>query len=155
MGKSDVDAHPEGFQFDINAKLAPLALLLKITQPGLKPLPKEVVTEKSMREFIWEQTQVKPIKVSLMNDVDSIIEFTTDQDIFEIAKKLHKVNIWGEYRIEIGTLMSPTNQIGNLIGNKQQEEKILYRYINNSSCWRKSGDVEMKYRVSFILLRVN
>ena len=98
MGKNDVDAHPEGFQLDSDAKSTPLVLLLKIMQPGTKPLPKEVVTENSMREFVWEQTQVRPTKISLMNDIDSIVEFDPDVDVFEIAKKLHRVKTWGEYQ---------------------------------------------------------
>ena len=121
MGKNDVDAHPEGFQLDSDAKSTPLVLLLKITQPGTKPLLKEVVTENSMREFVWEQTQVRPTKISLMNDIDSIVEFNPDEDVFEIAKKLHRVKTWGEYQIEMGTYMSPTGQVGKLIGGQKQE----------------------------------
>ena len=90
-------------------------------QPGTKPLPKEVVTENSMRGFVWEQTQVRPTKISLMNDIDSIVEFDPDVDVFEIAKKLHRVKTWGEYQIEMGHTCPQTGQVGKLIGGQKQE----------------------------------
>ena len=52
-----------------------LALQIHITQPGNRPLPVGVITERSLMALVKGVTNYTPIAVTIMNDVDSVIEF--------------------------------------------------------------------------------
>ena len=52
-----------------------LVLLLKITQPGGRPLPVGVITERSIMALVKEVTNNEPIGVTIMTSVDTVVEF--------------------------------------------------------------------------------
>ena len=103
-----------------NAEPGKLTLLLKITQPGNDPLPVGVIMERSLKSLVKQVTNVDPLAITIMNDVDSVLEFAKGVRIFEVAQLLHNVATWDKYNIEVGTLMSTKPQIVRLVRDKEQ-----------------------------------
>ena len=52
-----------------------MCLLLKITQSGQHPLPVGVITERSVMALVKRVSNVTPIGVTIMNDIDVVVEF--------------------------------------------------------------------------------
>ena len=106
-----------------------LALLLKIMQPGQRPLPIGVVTERSVKAFVKRVTNREPLGVTIMNDTDIVVEFGKGVKVFEAAQQLYDVATWDQYKIEISTLMSTKNQIVGLVREREcmREEASKYR----------------------------
>ena len=71
--------------YDIDAcPTTPLSLLLKIRQPAMAqsqpcPLPIGVMTDRSLIELIEKVTGRTPMGITIMNDVDAVIEFKKGQ----------------------------------------------------------------------------
>ena len=74
---------------DDKATSSPLTLLLKISQIGQQAMPPGVITKESLSALIKKVADVVPLDITVMNDVDSIIEFASEVDVFEVAKRLH------------------------------------------------------------------
>ena len=104
-----------------------LALLLKITQPGHRPLPIGVVTERSVMSLIEKVTNHTPLGVTIMNDIDVIVEFGRGIKMYEIARALSTVNSWDKYKVEIGTLMSTKTQIVGMVQEREQVRMAAQR----------------------------
>ena len=52
-----------------------LALQLHVSQPSNHPLPVGVIAEWSLMALVKRVTNFTPIAVTIMNDIDSVIEF--------------------------------------------------------------------------------
>ena len=84
--------------YDIDAcPTTPLSLLLKIRQPATtqsqpRPLPIGVMTDRSLIELIEKATCRTPMGVTMMNDVDVVIEFEKGAKVSEIAQALHGID---------------------------------------------------------------
>ena len=76
-----------------DAALGKIALLLKITQPGGRPLPMGVITERSIMALLTDATNYKPLGVTIKNNVDVVAEFGKGVRVFEIAQVLHSIGI--------------------------------------------------------------
>ena len=74
-----------------------LTLLLKITQPGNRPLPVGVIMERSLKSLVKQVTNEEPLAITIMNDVDSVLEFGRGVRMFEVAQLLHNVATWDKY----------------------------------------------------------
>ena len=111
-----------------------LALLLKITQPGQRPLPIGVVTERSLKALIKQVTNREPLGVTIMNDTDVVVEFNKGVKVFEAAQQMYNLATWDQYKIEISTLMSTKNQIVGLVRERElmREESLKYRQKQQS-----------------------
>ena len=111
-----------------------LALLLKITQPGQRPLPIGVVMERSLKALIKQVTNREPLGVTIMNDTDVVIEFSKGVKVFEAAQQMYNLATWDQYKIEISTLMSTKNQIVGLVRERElmREESLKYRQKQQS-----------------------
>ena len=98
--------------YDIDAcPTTPLSLLLKIRQPATaqsqpRPLPIGVVTDRSLIELIEKATGRTPMGVTMMNDVDVVIEFEKGAKVIEIAQALHGIDSWAGYKIDISCIVS-------------------------------------------------
>ena len=76
-----------------NAVQGKLALQLHISQPGNHPLPVGVVTERSLMALVKRVTNYTPIAITIMNDVDSVVEFGKGARMFEVAQQLQALNV--------------------------------------------------------------
>ena len=74
-----------------------LALQLHISQPSNRPLPVGVITERSLMALVKRVTNYIPIVITIMNDVDSVIEFGKGARMFEVAQQLQVLNVWDHY----------------------------------------------------------
>ena len=93
-----------------------LVLLLKITQPGGRPLPTGVITERSIMALVKEVTNNEPLGVTIMTSSDTVLEFGQGARMFEIS---HNVNSWNKYKVEMGTIMSSKTQVESLIKERE------------------------------------
>ena len=94
--------------------------MLKITQPGNRPLLVGVITERSLKSLVKQVTNKEPLAITIMNDVDSVLEFGRGIWMFEVAQLLHNMATWDKYNIEMGTLMSTKPQIVRLVRDREQ-----------------------------------
>ena len=98
--------------YDIDAcPTTPLSLLLKICQPAMaqsqpRPLPIGVMTDRSLIELIVKATGVTPMGVTIMNDVDAVVEFEKGARVIEIAQTLHSIDTWTGYKVVVGCIVS-------------------------------------------------
>ena len=98
--------------YDIDAcPTTPLSLLLKIRQPATaqtqsRPLPVGVMMDRSLIELIEKATGRTPMGVTIMNDVDVVIEFEKGAKVIEIAQALHSIDSWAGYRIDVSCIVS-------------------------------------------------
>ena len=98
--------------YDIDAcPTTPLSLLLKIHQPATaqsqsRPLPIGVMTDRSLIELIEKATGRTPMGVTMMNDVDVVIEFEKGAKVIEIAQALHSIDSWAGYKIDVSCIVS-------------------------------------------------
>ena len=98
--------------YDIDAcPTTPLSLLLKICQPAMaqsqsRPLPIGVMTDRSLIELIEKATGRTPMGVTMMNDVDVVIEFEKGAKVIEIAQALHSIDSWAGYKIDVSCIVS-------------------------------------------------
>ena len=83
-----------------------MCLLLKITQTGQRPLPIGVITERSVMALVKRVSNVTPIGVTLMNDIDVVVEFGRGAHLFEISSALHAVTEWDKYQVNVGCIFS-------------------------------------------------
>ena len=98
--------------YDIDAcPTTPLSLLLKIRQPATaqsqsRPLPIGVMTDRSLIELIEKATGRTPMGVTMMNDVDVVIELEKGAKVIEIAQALHSIDSWAGYKIDVSCIVS-------------------------------------------------
>ena len=98
--------------YDIDAcPTTPLSLLLKIRQLATaqsqpRPLPIGVMTDRSLIELIVKATGVTPMGVTIMNDVDAVVEFEKGAKVIEIAQTLHSIDTWTGYKVVVGCIVS-------------------------------------------------
>ena len=98
--------------YDIDAcPTTSLSLLLKIRQPATaqsppRPLPIGVMTDRSIIELIEKATGRIPMGVTIMNDVDAVIEFEKGAKVIEIAQALHGIDSWTGYKIDVSCIVS-------------------------------------------------
>ena len=104
-----------------------LALLLKITQPGNCPLPIGVITERSVMALVKNVTNYTPLGVTVMNDIDTVVEFGSGVRMYEVAKAMFTVNTWDKYKVEMGTLMSTRSQIVGMVQEREQVRQAAVR----------------------------
>ena len=71
-----------------------IALLLKIMQPGGRPLPVGVVTKRSIMALLTDATNYEPLGVTIMNNIDVVAEFGKGVRVFKIAQLLHSIDTW-------------------------------------------------------------
>ena len=121
-----------------------IALLLKITQSGGRPLPVGVITERSVMALLTNATNYKPLGVTIMNNIDVVAEFGKGVRVFKIAQLLHSIDTWKKYRVEIGTLMSSKEQIVDMV---REREQVWQAAKKVSQQHQELIDEETKYRV--------
>ena len=103
-----------------DAVVTKMSLLLKITQPGQRPLPIGVVTERSIIALIKRVTNYTPLGITIMNDVDVVVEFGRGVRLYEAAQLLHSLASWDQYKIEIGTIISSKPQIIDMVRERER-----------------------------------
>ena len=121
-----------------------IALLLKITQPGGRPLPMGVITERSVMALLTDATNYEPLGLTIMNNIDVVAEFGKGVRVFEIAQLLHSIDTWNKYRVEVGTLMSSKEQIVDMVREREQVRQAAKKV---SQQHQELIDEETKYRV--------
>ena len=97
--------------YDIDACPTTPLSLLKIRQPATAqsqphPLPIGVMTDRSLIELIEKATGRTPMGVTMMNDVDVVIEFEKGAKVIEIAQALHSIDSWAGYKIDVSCIVS-------------------------------------------------
>ena len=92
-----------------------MRLLLKLTQSGQCPFPVGVITERSIMALVKRVLNVTPIGVTLMNDVDVVVEFRWGAHLFEISSALHALTVWDKYQVTIGCIFSSKRLIVDMV----------------------------------------
>ena len=73
--------------------------LLNLTHPGGRPLPLEVMNEENISSLLRELGHVEPISISIISDIQSVIEVSKDIDLFELTTVLNGVVCWRNYQL--------------------------------------------------------
>ena len=81
-----------------------MCLQLKITQTGQRPLLVRVIMERSIMALVKRVSNVTPIRVTLMNDVDVVVEFRRGAHLFKISSALHTLMVWDKYKVSVGCI---------------------------------------------------
>ena len=116
--------------YDIDAcSTTPLSILLKINQPSTaqtpkRPLPVGVMTDRSLIDLILKVTGFKPIGVTLMNDIDAVIEFEKGVKITEIAQLLHSIDSWVGYKVEVGCIIATKKQLVKTTMDIEEQRRV-------------------------------
>ena len=77
--RSGDDIHESFYKID-GSNSTPLSLLLKIVQTNKRPLPIGVQTDRSVMELVKNAMGYAPVAVTLLNDVNSVVEFEKGED---------------------------------------------------------------------------
>ena len=91
-----------------------LALQLHVSQPGNHPLPQKV-------------TNFTPIAVTIMKDVDSVIEFGRGARMFEVAQQLQALNEWDHYQVEVGAILATKNMLVDIVQERDRVRREAQR----------------------------
>ena len=122
-----------------------LALQLHVSQPGNRPLPVGVVTERSVMALIKRVTNFTPIAVTIMNDIDSVIEFGKGARMFEVAQQLQALNEWDHYQVEVGAILATKDLLVDIV----QEQDCVRREAQRVNQFNEQLISEEKlYKVS-------
>ena len=92
-----------------------LALQLHVSQLGNHPLPVRVITERSLMALVKQVTNFTPIAVTIMNNVDSVIEFGKGARMFEVAQQLQVLNKWHHYQVEVGAILATKDLLVDIV----------------------------------------
>ena len=92
-----------------------LALQLHVSQPGNHPLAVRVITERSLMALVKRVTNFTPIAVTIMNDIDSVIEFGKGARMFEVAQQLQALNEWDHYQVEVGAILATKDLLVDIV----------------------------------------
>ena len=107
--RSGDDIHESFYKID-GSNTTPLSLLLKIMQTNKCLLPIRVLTDRSVMELIKKAMEYAPIAVTLLNDMDSVVEFKKGVKITEVAQLMHSIDSWVGYKVEVGCIMATKKQ---------------------------------------------
>ena len=109
-----------------------MCLLLKVTQIGQHPLPIRVITERSVMALVKWVSNVTPIGVTLMNDMDIVVEFGRGARLFEISSALHAVTEWDRYQVNVGCIFSDKKLIVGMVREiecvRETQQRTQQRY---------------------------
>ena len=108
--RSGDDIHESFYEID-GGNNTPLSLLLKIVQTNKRPLPVGVLTDRSVMELVKNATGYAPVGVTLLNDVDSVVEFEKGVKITEVAQLMHSIDSWVGYKVDVGCIMATKKQL--------------------------------------------
>ena len=104
-----------------------LALQIHITQPGNCPLPVRVITERSLMALVKRVTNYTPIAVTIMNDVDSVIEFRKGARMFEVTQQLQAFNEMDHYQVEVGTILATKTLLVDIVQERDRVKREAQR----------------------------
>ena len=63
------------------------------------------MTDRSLIELITKATGVTLMGVTIMNDVDAVVEFEKGARVIEISQALHGIDTWTGYRVVVGCIV--------------------------------------------------
>ena len=92
-----------------------LALQLHVSQPGNRPLPVGVITERSLIALVKQVTNFTPMAVTIMNDIDSVIEFGKGARMFKVAQQLQALNEWDHYQVKVGAILATKDLLVDIV----------------------------------------
>ena len=104
-----------------------MCLLIKITQSGQRPLPVGVITEQSIMALVKIVSNVTPIGVTIMNDVDVVVKFGRGARFFEISASLHTTTVWDKYQVSIGCIFSDKRIIVDMVRDVEKVQEAHHR----------------------------
>ena len=104
-----------------------LALQIHITQPGKCPLPVGVITERSLMALVKRVTNYTPIAMTIMNDVDSVIEFGKGARMFEFAQQLQALDEMDHYQVEVGTILATKTLLVDIVQERDRVKREAQR----------------------------
>ena len=104
-----------------------LALQIHITQPGNCPLPVRVITERSLMALVKRVTNYTPIAMTIMNDVDSVIEFGKGARMFEVAQQLQALDKMDHYQVEVGTILATKTLLVDIVQERDRVKREAQR----------------------------
>ena len=110
-----------------------LALLMKFTQSGDKPLPVGVITEWSIYALIKQVTGTVPLGVTVMNDRDVIVEFRPKVRLWEVSLLIHNLRSWDKYKIKVACLMSTKSQLTVMVKDRESARQAVIDYEKKKS----------------------
>ena len=108
--RSGDDIHESIYEID-GSNNTPLSLLLKIIQTNKHLLPIGVLMDRSVMELFKNATGYAPVAVTLLNDMDSFVEFEKGVKITEVAQLMHSIDSWVGYKVDVGCIMATKKQL--------------------------------------------
>ena len=64
------------------------------------------MTDRSLIDLIVKATGVTPMGITVMNDVDAVVEFERGSRVIEIAQTLHRIDSWMGYKVDISCIVA-------------------------------------------------
>ena len=104
-----------------------LALQLHVSQPGNHPLPVRVITERSIMALVKRVTYYTPIVITIMNNVNSVVEFRKGARMFEVAQQLQALNEWDHYQVEVGTILATKSMLVDIVQERDHVRREAQR----------------------------
>ena len=108
--RSGDDIHESFYEID-GSNTTPLSFLLKIIQTNKCLLPIGVLTDRSVMELVKKAMGHAPNTVTLLNDMDSVVEFERGVKITEVAQLMHSIDSWVGYKVDIRCIMATKKQL--------------------------------------------
>ena len=65
--------------------------------------------------LVKQVTNYTPIAITIMNDVDSVIEFGKGARMFEVAQQLQVLNVWDYYQVDVGIILATKSLLVDII----------------------------------------
>ena len=73
--------------------------------------------------LVKQVTNFTPIVVTIMNDIDSVIEFGKGARMFEVAQQLQALNEWDHYQVEVGVILATKDLLADIVQERDHMQR--------------------------------
>ena len=74
-----------------------------------------MITDRSLLILVRQVTNYTPIAITIIEDVDSVVEFGREARMFEVAQQLQALNVWDHYQVEVGTILTTKTLLVDIV----------------------------------------
>ena len=110
-----------------------LGMMVSILGRAGGPIPSGCMTTANIARLVEERTGHLPYEVSILNDVDALVEFEEGIPIIEVSQALHGAGYWGELDIDIGCVIATKASLMNIQREKElqqvQHDEVSIQFI--------------------------
>lgn len=130
-----------------------LTLLLRVTQRDDKPLLVGSLTNRKMYEQVLRLTGLEPLSVTIMNEVDVMIEFEESVPLEQVAKRLHCEIDWDDSQVRMTGLLA-TKEVLREIVRQREETRVKQQEIEKEQKRLKVEQAKHEQQLANIIQKV-